>query len=155
MSNPIGAIGKGIEHVGQDIWHFITGAGHKFLTLLRAGKLVTVASYGEQTVTDGAAKIATLIDDAVKLGEAVAKDDAASLVALEAIVAAAAKAGANKLENITEDAALFAAVVTFLKTCASANYTEVIAAVKAVITSAGSVDVTVENDIKKLIVDAK
>ena len=155
MSNPFAVIGKGVAWFGKEVWHVLRGAGDKFLALAKAGKLITVAEDGEKIVTDGAAKVATLIEDTVALGAAVSKDDAASIAALENIVLAASAAAEEKLVNPLEDAALVNAVISFLKTCKTCNFTDVISTIKQVAVDAQQVGSAIASDFEKLIGDAK
>lgn len=154
MSNVITEIGHGLKVAAEDVLKFVEGAGDKFLALVKAGKLVTVAEDGEKIATDGANKIATLLGDSASLATAVAKDDGATLSALASLVAKAATVSAESLANWTDDATLVAAAVAFLQSCKSSNFPDVISAIQKIATDAQAVGTTLEADFKQLAQDA-
>lgn len=134
-------IGKGLEDVIVGFPKAIT-------------KLIVLSKDAESIASDAANEVITVSTDVAGLVSAVAKDDGASLQAIEALIAATSSAIAAKGLNFTEDAAVISAVEAFFATMNGTNYVDVIAAIAKVITDGKTMTATVIADFKKLETDA-
>jgi len=134
-------IGKGLEDVIVGFPKAIT-------------KLIVLSKDAESIASDAANEVITVSTDVAGLVSAVAKDDGASLQAIEAFIAATSSAIAAKGLNFTEDAAVISAVEAFFATMNGTNYVDVIAAIAKVITDGKTMTATVIADFKKLETDA-
>jgi hypothetical protein len=117
-------------------------------------KLIVLSKDAESIASDAANEVITVSTDVAGLVSAVAKDDGASLQAIEALIAATSSAIAAKGLNFTEDAAIISAVEAFFATINGTNYADVIAAIAKVITDGKTMTATVIADFKKLETDA-
>jgi len=134
-------IGKGIEDI--------------FVGFPKAiSKLIVLSKDAESIASDAANEVITVSTDVAGLVSAVAKDDGASLQAIEALIAATSSAIAAKGLNFTQDAAIVGAVETFFATINSTNYVDVMTAIAKVITDGKTMTATVIADFKKLETDA-
>lgn len=134
-------IGKGLEDVIVGFPKAVT-------------KLIVLSKDAESIASDAANEVITVSTDVAGLVSAVAKDDGASLQAIEALIAATSSAIAAKGLNFTEDAAVISAVEAFFATMNGTNYVDVIAAIAKVITDGKTMTATVIADFKKLETDA-
>jgi hypothetical protein len=149
MSNVFVKVGHGLEWFGKEVAHLVTDVPAAL------GKLITLSQDGEKVASDAGNEVITMATDVTALVAAVAKDDGASLQAIEALITSGGAAIGARGLNATEDAAVLAAVEAFFKSINGTNYADVLTAIAKVIADGKSLSKTVIGDVEKLINDAK
>ncbi len=144
-----------IGTIFKDIAKPFVWIGKEIINLPKAlNKLITLSGDAKNIASDAANEVITVATDVGALVAAVQKDDGASLLAIEAFIAATTKAIADKGINVTEDATVISAAEQFFASINGTNYVDVLAAIAKIIADGKSMTATVIADFKKLETDA-
>jgi hypothetical protein len=144
MSNIFVKIGHGIKWVVVKI-----GDGFKELP-----RLITLTHDAEQLGSQALPEVLLVLEDVKDLATATVKDGGVFLTGLTALGGALAEAAQAGGVNAEYDAAVLAAVKTLAADFKAQNVADILAAWKALVDSAHSLDQTILADLKKLETDA-